>query len=185
VLNELVDRESSVIRLNNGVGDLGGRHNGESGHHAVGELLADLGDEEGTHTGTSTTTERVGDLETLQAVAALGLTTDNIDDLVNKLGTFSVVTLGPVVAGTRLAEDEVVGTEELAEGTGTHRVHGARLQIDEDGTRDILVVASLYVMSIYPNVETWDSTHLVEVDVHTLQLEVGGTIVTGIHQVDS
>lgn len=143
VLNELVNGESGVVRLNNGVGDLGGGDNGEGGHHTVGEFLTDLGDQEGTHTGTGTTTEGVGDLETLEAVASLGLTADNIDNLVDQLGTLSVVTLGPVVTSTGLAEDEVVGTEELAEGTGTDSVHGTGLEIDEDGTGDILVTASL------------------------------------------
>jgi hypothetical protein len=138
-----VDGEGSVVRFDNGVGDLGRGHDGESGHHTVGELLADLGDQERTHTGTSTTTERVGDLETLEAVTALGLTTDDIQDLVDQLGTLSVMTLGPVVASTGLTEDEVVGTEELTERTGTDGVHGTGLQVDEDGTGDILVTRGL------------------------------------------
>jgi proteasome assembly chaperone (PAC2) family protein len=85
----------------------------------------------------------VGDLETLEAVASLSLATNNIDNLVDELGTLGVMTLGPVVTGTRLAEDEVVGTEELTEGTGTDGVHGTGLKVNEDGTRNILVSAGL------------------------------------------
>jgi proteasome assembly chaperone (PAC2) family protein len=85
----------------------------------------------------------VGDLETLEAVAALGLATDNVEDLVDELGTLSVVTLGPVVASTGLTEDEVVGAEELAERTGADGVHGTGLQIDEDGTGNVLVAGGL------------------------------------------
>jgi len=44
----------------------------------------------------------VGDLEALKAVATLGLSSHNIEDLVDKLGTFCVVALGPVVACTLL-----------------------------------------------------------------------------------
>lgn len=143
VLNELVNGESSVVRLDNGVGDLGGGNDGEGGHHTVGELLTDLGDQEGTHTGTGTTTEGVGDLETLEAVTGLSLTTDNVDNVVNELSTLSVVTLGPVVTSTGLTEDEVVGAEELTEGTGTDGVHGTGLKVDEDGTGDIFVVGGL------------------------------------------
>lgn len=138
-----MDGEGGVVGLDNGVGDLGGGHDGESGHHTVRELLTDLADQECTHTGTGTTTEGMGDLETLEAVTALSLTTDNVENIVNQLSTLRVVTLGPVVAGTRLTEDEVVGTEEVAEWTSTDSVHGARLQVDEDGTRDILVARSL------------------------------------------
>lgn len=143
VLNQLVNGESGVVGLDNGVGDLGGGNNGESGHHAVGELLTDLGDQECTHTGTGTTTEGVGDLETLEAVASLGLAADNIDDLVDELGTLGVVTLSPVVTSTGLTEDEVVGAEKLAEGTGADSVHGTGLQVDEDGTGNVLVTTSL------------------------------------------
>lgn len=143
MLNKLVNGQGGVVRLNNGVGDLGGGDDGESGHHTVGELLTDLGDQECTHTGTGTTTERVGDLETLEAVATLGLATDDIENLVNKLGTLGVVTLGPVVTSTGLTEDEVIGAEKLAERTRADGVHGTGLQIDQNGTGNVLVTAGL------------------------------------------
>lgn len=148
VLDELMDGKGGVVGLNNGIGDLGRGHNREGGHHTVGELLTDLGDQESTHTGTGTTTKRVGDLETLEAVAALGLTTDDIEDLVNKLGTLSVMTLGPVVTSTRLAENEVVGTEKLSEGASADSVHGAGLEIDKNGAGNKLVVGSLSLVRI-------------------------------------
>jgi proteasome assembly chaperone (PAC2) family protein len=85
----------------------------------------------------------VGDLETLEAVAALGLATNDIEDLVDELGTLSVVTLGPVVSGTGLTEDEVVGAEELTEWASTDGIHGTWLQIDENGTRHVLVAGGL------------------------------------------
>jgi hypothetical protein len=143
VLNKLVDGEGGIVWLNDGIGDLGGWNDGESSHHTVWELLANLGDQKRTHTGTSSTTKRVGDLETLKTVAALGLTTNNIKDLVDKLGTLSIMALGPVVSCTRLSENEVIGTEELTEWTGTNGVHGTRLQVDKNGTRNILVSRSL------------------------------------------
>lgn len=148
VLNQLVDGEGGVVGLDNGVGDLGRGDDRVCGHHAVGELLTDLGDEERSHTGTGTTTERVGDLETLEAVAALGLAAHDVEDLVDELSTLGVVTLCPVVTSTRLAKDEVVGAEQLAKGAGAHGVHGAGLEIDEDGTGHELVVGGLLHMSI-------------------------------------
>jgi len=97
----------------------------------------------------------VGDLEALEAVAALSLATDDVEDLVNELGTLSVVTLGPVVASTGLTEDEVVGAEELAEGAGTDSVHGAGLQVDEDGTGNILVARGLECRAV-STASRWD-----------------------------
>jgi hypothetical protein len=119
VLDKLVDGESGVVWLDDSVGDLhvsldnspigsaylGGGDDGEGAHHPVGVLFPDLRDQERTHTGTGTTTERVGDLETLETVGSLGLSSDDIENRVHKLGTFSVMTLGPVVTSTALAED--------------------------------------------------------------------------------
>jgi hypothetical protein len=149
VLNKLVDGEGSVVGLHNGIRDLRGRYNREGGHHTVGELLADFGDQKRTHTSTSTTTKGMGDLETLEAVAALSLAADDIEDLVDQLGTLSVVTLCPVITSTRLTENEVVGAKELSKRSGTDSVHGTRLQVDEDGTGNELTAGSLPLISIH------------------------------------
>lgn len=97
VLNQLVKRKCGVVRFDDSVGDFRAGHDGVSAHHSVGEVFSDLGDEEGTHTRTSTTTQRVSNLETLQAIAVLSLLANNIQNVVDKFGTFSVVTLSPVV----------------------------------------------------------------------------------------
>jgi hypothetical protein len=145
VLDQLMNGKSGVVWFDNGVGDLWRWNDREGGHHAIWELLADLGDQQCTHTGTGSTAERVGDLEALQAVAAFGLAADDIKNLVNKLSTLSVVTFSPVVSCTRLTEDEVVGAEELTEWASTDRIHGTGLEIDEDRARNILVARCLIV----------------------------------------
>jgi hypothetical protein len=42
----------------------------------------------------------MGDLESLKAITPLGLATYDVGDLVGKLGSLSIVTLGPVVSCT-------------------------------------------------------------------------------------
>jgi len=69
------------------------------------------------------------------------------------------VALGPVVTGARLAEHEVVGSEELTEGAGSNGVHGAGLEIEEDGAGDVSTTGGLVV-----------------VDVDSLELEIGVTV---------
>jgi hypothetical protein len=115
VLDELVDGEGGVVWLDDGVRDLGGGEDGEGFHDSIGVLLTDLGDQEGSHTRAGSTTEGVADLEALKAVTTLSLLSDDVEDGVNELGTLSVVTLGPVVSGSGLTEDEVVRSEELTE----------------------------------------------------------------------
>merc|ERR1712144_46307 len=160
VLDELVDRECGVVWLHNSVGHLGGWHHREGEHHTVGVLLTDLGDQESSHTGARATSERVAELEALQAIAGLGFLADNIKHGVDELRTLGVVTLGPIVSGAGLSEDEVVGTEELTEGAGTDGVHGAGLEVHEDGAGNVAAAGGLVV-----------------VHVDTLELEVGVAVV--------
>ena len=160
VLDQLVHGEGGVVRLDNGVGHLGGGHDGEGEHDTVGVLLTDLGDQEGSHTGAGATTEGVGELEALEAVAGLGLLADDVEDGVDELGTLGVVTLGPVVTGAGLAEDKVVGAEELTEWAGTDGVHGTGLEVHQDGAGHVATAGGLVV-----------------VHVDALQLEVGVTVV--------
>jgi len=160
VLNELMDGEGGVVWLDNGVGHLWRWEDGEGLHDSVWIFLSDLGDKEGTHTGTSTTTEGVGDLETLEAITTFGLLPDNVEDGVNEFGTFGVMTLGPVVTSTSLTEDEVVGSEELTEWAGSDRVHRSWLKIHENGSWDESTTGSLVI-----------------VDVDSLKLEVRVTMI--------
>lgn len=62
---------------------------------------------------------------------------DDIENGIDELGALGVVTLRPVVTGARLAEYEIVRSENLTEWTGSHRVHRTRFQIDQNGARYI------------------------------------------------
>ena len=160
VLDELMDRESGVVWLNDGIRHLGGWHDGESGHDSVWVLFSDLGDEEGSHTGSSTTSEGVGNLETLKAIATFGLLSDDIEDGVDELGSLGVVTLGPVVTGTGLSENKVVWSEELTERSSSNGVHGSWFEIHKDGSWDVSSTGGLVV-----------------VNVDSLELEIGVTVI--------
>jgi hypothetical protein len=79
VFNKLMDREGSIVRLDNGIGYLWRGHDRESAHHSVWVLFTDLGDQKRSHSGSSSSTKRVGDLESLEAVTGLSLLTYNIE----------------------------------------------------------------------------------------------------------
>ena len=90
----------------------------------------------------------MSDLESLEAVATFSFLSGNVEDGVNKLSSFSVVTLGPVVTGTGLTEDEVVGSEELTEGSSSDGVHGSGFEIHEDSSGDVSSASSFIVVDI-------------------------------------
>jgi len=160
VFDKLMDGEGSVVWLNNGIGDLWGWHDGESDHHSVWVFFSDLGDEESSHTGSSSSSKGVSNLETLKAIATFSFFSNDIEDGVDKFGTLGVMTLGPVVTGTSLSEDEVVRSEELTEWAGSDGVHGTWLEIHKDCSWDVS-----------------SSSGLVKVDVDSLELEIGVTVI--------
>merc|ERR1712159_754818 len=148
IFDQLMDGKGGVVRFNDGIRDLGGGEDGEGFHNSVGVFFSDLGDQKGTHTRTGTTTQRVGDLETLEAVTTFSFLSDDIQDGVDEFSTFSVVTLGPVVTSTSLAENEVVGSEELSEGTSSDGVHGSGLKIHKDGSGDVSATSGFVVIDV-------------------------------------
>ena len=160
VLNELMHGEGGVVWLNDGIRHLGGWHDGEGGHDSVWVLFSDLGDEEGSHAGSGTTSEGVGDLESLEAIAAFSFLSADIKDGIDELSSLGVMSLGPVVTGTSLSEDEVVWSEELSEWSSSNGVHGTWLKIHKDGSWDVS-----------------SSGGFVEVDVDSLELEIGVSVV--------
>jgi hypothetical protein len=80
VLNKLVNGESSVVWLDNGVGHLWRWDDREGKHDTIWVLLTNLGDQKGSHTGTSATSEGMGQLEALKAIARFGLLTHNVEN---------------------------------------------------------------------------------------------------------
>jgi len=90
----------------------------------------------------------VGDLETLEAIARFGLLADDVEDRVDELGTLGVVALGPVISGTRLSKDEVIGAEDLAKGAGADGVHSSGLEIHEDGAGHVPAASGFVVVNV-------------------------------------
>ncbi|CAI9782194.1 unnamed protein product [Fraxinus pennsylvanica] len=68
--------------------------------------------------------------------------------------------LGPIIPGTGLSKNEIVRSEYLSKRAGSHGIHSTRLEVHENGARDIPVAAGLII-----------------VDVDTLELEFGVAVV--------
>merc|ERR1719272_2792933 len=85
VLDELMEREHSVVWLHDSVGHFWGRDNRECLHNTVRVLLTNLGDKKSAHASAGATSEGVAKLEALKAIAAFSLLTHNIQDGVNQL----------------------------------------------------------------------------------------------------
>jgi hypothetical protein len=78
-----MDGQGGVVRLDDSVRHLRGRHDGKRGHHSVRVLLTNLADQESPHTCAGTSSKRVRYLEPLETITRLGLTSHNVQNLVN------------------------------------------------------------------------------------------------------
>lgn len=63
ILDELMHRESGIIRFHDCIRNFWRWENGESKHHAIRVLLSDLGYEEGSHARASSSSQRMADLK--------------------------------------------------------------------------------------------------------------------------
>jgi hypothetical protein len=143
VLEGGVGGEDGVVWLNNSGGDL---RSGVDGELELGLLAVVDGKslhEEGGESGSGTTTEGVEDQETLETSALIGELSDSVEDEVDDFFTDGVVTSGVVVGGVFLASDQLLGVEELSVGTGSDLIDDGGLEIDENGSGDVLAGASL------------------------------------------
>ena len=136
------------------------RYNWEGVHDSVWVFLTDFTDQQGTHSRTSSSSQRVAQLESLKTVTALSFFSHNIKDRVYKFCSFCVVTLGPVVSSSTLSKHKIVWTENLTKGTRTNWIHGSRFQINQN--------SSWYIFS---------TSGFIVVDVDSFQLKIRVTVV--------
>eukprot|EP01018_Ginkgo_biloba_P018392 Gb_32831 [translate_table: standard] len=89
-------------------------------------------------------------LKTLKTVTALSLFPNNIQNPINELCAFSVMSLGPVIPSTSLSKHKVIRPEYLPIRTGTHTIHRTRLQIHKHSTRHISTPTGFIIIHIDP-----------------------------------
>jgi hypothetical protein len=135
--------QDGVVGLNDGGGDLGRGVDGELELALLAVVEGEALHEEGAETGSGSTTEGVEDQETLKARAVVSQFADTVHDGVNELLANGVVTTGIVVGGILLAGDELLGVEELAVSSSADLIDHTRLQVNKDGTGNVLSRASL------------------------------------------
>ena len=80
VLHQLMDREGGIVRFHNSVRHLGRRNNRVGVHDPVGVFLSDLGDEKCSHSRSSSSSERMCQLESLETVTVFCFFPDHIKD---------------------------------------------------------------------------------------------------------
>lgn len=161
VLDKLMDWKSSIVWLNDGIWDLWGWHNWESDHLSIWIFFSDLWDKESSHSWSSTSSERVGDLETLKTIATFSFFSNDIENWINEFSSFSVMTFSPVVTSSSLSENEVVWSEELTEWSSSDWIHGSWFEIHEDSSWNVS-----------------SSSGFIEVDIDSFKLKIWVSVIS-------
>jgi len=138
VLEGGVGGQDGVVRLNDSGGDLRSRVDGKLQLGLLSIVDRESLQEEGTESGTGTTTKGVEDEEALETSAVISQLSDSVQDKVDDFLSDGVVTTSIVVGGIFLSGDQLFGVEELSVGSGTDFVNDGRFQVHKDGTRDVL-----------------------------------------------
>ena len=148
VFEESVGGEDGVVGFDDGGGDLGRRIDGVTELGLLAVVNREAFEEEGTETGTGTTTDGVEDKETLETGAVVSELADAVEAEVDDFLTDGVVTTGVVVGGVFLAGDELFGVEELAVSTGADFIDDGGFEVEHNTAGDMLAGAGFGEKSI-------------------------------------
>eukprot|EP00962_Isochrysis_galbana_P028381 scaffold8972_cov118-Isochrysis_galbana.AAC.3 len=143
VLEQRVRREDAVVRLDHRGRDLRCRVDGERHLGLAAVVDRQALQEEGAEAGAGAAADGVESEEALQSGAVVGQLADAVEHQVDNLLADSVVAARIVVGRVLFARDELLWVEQLAIGAGADLVDHGRLEVDEDGARDVLARAGL------------------------------------------
>jgi len=191
VLEERVGGEDGVVRLNDGSGDLRGREDGETELGFLTIIDGKSLEKEGSETGTGSSTDGVEDKETLETCALIRELSDSIKAEINDFFTNGVMSSGEVVGGIFFTGDELLWMEELSVGSGSDFIDNGWLEIEEDGSWDVLTSTSLGEEGVESVVTTtdgfigWHLTIRLDTVLEAEKLPAGVTnLDTGLTDVD-
>jgi hypothetical protein len=80
VFDQLMDGKGGVVWFDDGIRYFWGWDDGEGFHNSVWVFFSNFGDKESSHSGSSSSSEGVGNLESLETVASLGFLSNDIED---------------------------------------------------------------------------------------------------------
>jgi len=94
-------------------------------------------EEEGTETGSSTTTDSVEDEETLETSTLISKFSDSVETEIDNFFTNGVMSSGEVVSSIFFTGDQLFWVEELSVGTSSDLINNGWFEIEEDTSWDM------------------------------------------------
>mmetsp|Transcript_26422 Transcript_26422/g.79629 ORF Transcript_26422/g.79629 Transcript_26422/m.79629 type:complete len:322 (-) Transcript_26422:53-1018(-) len=143
VLEEAVDAQHGVVRLDNRSGHLGASPSREAQLGLFPIVHREALKHQAAKARAGAAAARVEDHEALQARAIVRKLPDAVQDQIDNLLANGVVATREIVRRILLAGDQLLRMEELPVGACAHLVHDRRLQVHENGPWHVLAGARL------------------------------------------
>jgi len=143
VLKKRMGGQDGVVWLNNSGGDLWGWVDGETELGLLTVIDGESLEEEGTETGSGTTTDGVEDEETLETSTLVSEFSDSVEAEIDDFFTNGVMTSGEVVGSIFFTRNKLFWVEELSVGTSSDLIDDGWFEIEEDTSWDVLSSTSL------------------------------------------
>jgi len=143
VLKEGVSGQDGVVWLNNGSGNLWGWVDGESELGFLSVIDGESLKKEGSESRSCSSSDSVEDQESLESSALIGKLSDSVEAEIDDFLSDGVMASSEVVSGIFLSGDELFGMEQLSVGSGPDFIDNGGLEIEENGSWDVLSGTSL------------------------------------------
>jgi len=143
VLKKTVSGEYSIVRLNNGGGDLRRRSNGETHLGLTAEINSKALEKKRSETRSSSSSSGVEDEESLKSVTVVTHLADLINNSVDNILSNGVVTTGVVIGSILLSTDDGFRVVELTVVSGANGVAYGWLKINHNSTGNVLSILGL------------------------------------------
>jgi len=156
MLEKGVSGQNGVVWLDNGGGDLWGWVDGETKLGFLTVIDGKSFEKKGSESGTGSSTDGVEDEETLESGTLIGKLSDSIEAEIDDFFTNGVMSSGEVVGGIFFTGDELLWMEELSVGSGSDLIDNGWLEIEEDGSWDVLTSTGLGEEGVESVVTTTD-----------------------------
>ena len=122
--------------------------NRESSHDSIWIFFSDFRDKKCTHTRSSTTTEGVAYLETLEAITSFSFFSNNIKHRINKFSTFSIMSFCPIVTSSSLSKNKVIWSEKLTKWSSSNGIHCSWFEIHKNSSWNKSTTGSFIIVNI-------------------------------------
>jgi len=132
-----VSGEDGVVWFNNSGRDLWGWVDGETKFGFLTVIDRESLEEEGTESGSSTTTDGVENEETLKTSTLISKLSDSVETEIDDFFTNGVMSSGEVVSSVFFTRDQLFWMEELSVGTSSDFINNGWFEIEEHTSWDM------------------------------------------------